>query len=64
MYINKDEMPDRQDRVLAHKIFINNSAIMAVWGYFYVRVYKYEMSGSLYDCIVVFKVARGASYET
>ena len=62
MYIDKDDTTDLQARVLARKIFMNDLAIMVVQGYFYVSNYKYARPGSIYDKIVVFRVARGASY--
>ena len=63
MCIEKDEMPDRQARVLARKRFINDLPTMVVRGYFYVGIYKYARPGSISDWIVVFKVARSKIYE-
>ena len=57
-------MPYCRARVLARKRFVHNLAIMVVWGYFFVGVYKYESAGSLSDWIVVFKVTCGASYKS
>ena len=62
MCIEKDEIMNRRARFLARKIFINNLAIMVVWGYFSDFVYKYARPGYLYDWIFVFKVTRSASY--
>ena len=64
MCIDKDEMLDPRDRVLTCKRFVHDLSIMVVWGSFSVGVYKYARPGSLSDWIVVFKVARGASYES
>ena len=64
MFIDKYKILDRRSRVLAPKIFVNNLAIMVVWGSFSVGVYKYASPGSIYDWIVVFKVTRGASYKS
>ena len=56
-------MPDSQYIFLAFNIFINNLAIMFVWRYFSVGVYKYARPGCLKDWIVVFKVTCVASYK-
>ena len=56
MCIDKDEMTNCRARFLTCKRFINLS--------FYVGVYKYTRTGSLSDCIVLFKVARDASYKS
>ena len=63
MYIDKDEIMDRQDRVLACKIFVHNLSIMVVLVSLSVCFYNYARPGSLSNWMVVFKVARGASYE-
>ena len=61
--IDKDEITDCWARILTHKIFIHNLAIMVVQVSFYVGFYKYESPESICVWIVVFKVACGASYE-
>ena len=63
MCIDKGEVTDHQDRFLARNRFVDYLSIMVVRGYFYVGIYKYSRPDSLYDWIVVFKVARGASYD-
>ena len=64
MYIDKDKMTDRRARVLARKRFVHDLAIMVVRGYLSVGIYKYGRHGSISDWIAVFKVARGASYDS
>ena len=63
MCIDKDEMPDHGARVLDCKRLINDLAVKVVWVSFSAGVYKYAMPSSLYDGIVVFKVARDTSYD-
>ena len=70
LFIDKDEMPDHlsivlscKSIVLACKRFIHYLVIKVLWGSLSVGVYNYAIPGSIYDCIVLFKVARDASYE-
>ena len=63
MCTDKDEILERQPRVLACKIFVHDLVIIVVRGYFSVGVYKYARPGSLSEWIVVFNLTRGASYD-
>ena len=64
VFIDKDEIPDRQARFLACNRFVHNLFFMVVLSSFSVGVYKYARPGSLYHWVFVFKVACGASYES
>ena len=61
MCIDKNEIPDRQARILSQKKLVHNRAIMVLRGSLSVGAYKYARSGYLFNWIFVFKFARGAS---
>ena len=63
MCMDKDEILDRQSRVLSRKRFLHDLYIMVARGSLYIGVYRYKRPISTSDLIVVFKVARGVSYE-
>ena len=64
MCIEKDKMPYRRSRVLICKRFVKYLDIMVLQGSFSVGAYKFLKPGSISEWMVLFKVARGASYES
>ena len=64
MCIEKDKMPYRRSRVLICKRFVKYLDIMVLQGSFSVGAYKCLKPGSISEWMVLFKVARGESYES